>query len=361
MRAVWTSPLLRARADRRGRGGGTSASSPSCSTTLAESRRGALGGQDLAELAAEEPARFAAFEAGRARTFAFPGGESLSEQVERTRARARRDRARPAARARRRPRRDDPRRVRARGAAGAARARARARAAAPPGLSGPRGASSPAAGDVPIVTSGVSSSSVGGPSLLETDPRAGARGRRHGCSPRRPPGAVPLPPTPDPLPGSGFQGADGDQADAAPWIDWTTLQTTGRVEHAPDPNAQDTAFKDGTKEDEPGEWDFVNEAGGVEPGAGRTSSTPGRRSTRGRGHVPLPRLRARGRDRTSFLTFELNRDDRLWDNGRARVPCRRDGDLLITFQPHGNDVEAELQSGRPPRPTRRRAARGQAR
>ena len=47
---------------------------------------------------------------------------------------------------------------------------------------------------------------------------------------------------------------------------------------------------------------------------------------------------------TSYLTFELNRDDRLWDNGRARVPCRRDGDLLITFQPHGNDVTLSVQS-----------------
>ena len=31
-----------------------------------------------------------------------------------------------------------------------------------------------------------------------------------------------------------------------------------------------------------------------------------------------------------FLTFERNRDARLWDNGRARIPCRTTGDLLVS-------------------------------
>ena len=40
---------------------------------------------------------------------------------------------------------------------------------------------------------------------------------------------------------------------------------------------------------------------------------------------------------TTFLTFELNHDDRLWDNGKARIPCRRTGDVLISYEQLGND------------------------
>ena len=47
---------------------------------------------------------------------------------------------------------------------------------------------------------------------------------------------------------------------------------------------------------------------------------------------------ARGVGRgTTFLTFELNHDDRLWNNGKARIPCRRTGDLLISYEQQGND------------------------
>jgi hypothetical protein len=157
-------------------------------------------------------------------------------------------------------------------------------------------------------------------------------------------GAVPLTTTPDPLPGSGFQGADGDQADAPPLSDWNGLQGAGKVQHAPDPNAQDTAFDGGSKENAPGEWDIVEEAGGVKPSqanildAWSSVDTPASDT-----FLYLSFARAAGSG-TSFLTFELNRDGRLWDNGRARVPCRRTGDLLITFQPHGNDVTAIVET-----------------
>ena len=134
----------------------------------------------------------------------------------------------------------------------------------------------------------VSSSSVGGPLLLRRifAPALVIAGMLLSVPTA---GAVPLPPTPTPLPGSSFQGADGDQADSAPWIDWTTLQGTGRVQHAPDPNAQDSAFKDGTKEDVPGEWDFANEAGGVKPSQENILDAWASVEETGDGHVPLPR------------------------------------------------------------------------
>jgi hypothetical protein len=39
---------------------------------------------------------------------------------------------------------------------------------------------------------------------------------------------------------------------------------------------------------------------------------------------------------TTYLAFELNRDGRLWFNGRANIPCRRTDDLLITYETQGN-------------------------
>jgi hypothetical protein len=77
--------------------------------------------------------------------------------------------------------------------------------------------------------------------------------------------ATPLPPTPDPLPGSSFQGADGDQSDATPRVDWQGLVAARRVVHNPDETDQDTAFTGGSKEDEPGTWDFTVEPSGVSP------------------------------------------------------------------------------------------------
>ena len=52
------------------------------------------------------------------------------------------------------------------------------------------------------------------------------------------------------------------------------------------------------------------------------------------------------RDATTFLTFELNHDARLWNNGHAMIPCRRTGDILISYEPHGNGVDVVLQRWR---------------
>ena len=64
-----------------------------------------------------------------------------------------------------------------------------------------------------------------------------------------------LTPSPDPLTGSSFQGADGNQATrAASPTGMCSRRAVGSV-HNPDPNAQDTAFAGGTKEGDPAHWD----------------------------------------------------------------------------------------------------------
>jgi hypothetical protein len=164
-----------------------------------------------------------------------------------------------------------------------------------------------------------------------------------------PASATPLPPTTQPLPGSMFQGADGNQDDASPLIDWQALQAAGVVHHNPDPNAEDDAFAEGSKEDEPGKWDLTSESGGVTPGKANIRDAwsavrqPDANTFLYLGFTRESRETLSTRDAMTFLTFELNADARLWDNGRARVPCRRTGDVLVSYEVQGNDVDVVLQ------------------
>jgi hypothetical protein len=160
-----------------------------------------------------------------------------------------------------------------------------------------------------------------------------------------PASATVLPPTPDPLPGSSFQGADGDQDDAPSlgFIDWQALQARGAVQHSPDPNEQDNAFEGGSQEHEPGNWDLTTEADGVSPGkdnirdAWSAIRQPGGNTFL---YLGFTRERALG---TTFLAFELNADARIWDNGRARIPCRRTGDVLVAYEAHGHEVDVVIR------------------
>jgi hypothetical protein len=160
-----------------------------------------------------------------------------------------------------------------------------------------------------------------------------------------PAAAAILTPTPSPLPGSSFQGGDGNQDAVTGLADWETLQTAGRVVHANDPNAQDSAFVGGSKENRPGEWDFTTERDGVSPSKANILDGWGSAGIFGSRtflYLAFARAGSQGGG-TTFLTFELNRASRLWNNGRALVPCRHTGDVLISYEPHGNDVEVIVQ------------------
>jgi hypothetical protein len=145
-------------------------------------------------------------------------------------------------------------------------------------------------------------------------------------------------PTSDPLAGSTFQGADGNQDDAAGLIDWQALQAAGRVGHATDPNDEDSVFEGGTKETEPGAWEFGTERGGLTPGKDNVRDAwAGFQLLSGDMFLYLGFTRESPNGDT-FLTFELNRSARRWNNGRAFISCRRTGDLLISYEAHGNDI-----------------------
>lgn len=80
---LWTSPLKRAR-ETAAIVGAQLGVEPTVLPGLVESDRGAWEGQRFDEIARHSPKLFAAF-LGAEPGFAFPGGESLREQVERTR------------------------------------------------------------------------------------------------------------------------------------------------------------------------------------------------------------------------------------------------------------------------------------
>jgi hypothetical protein len=160
-----------------------------------------------------------------------------------------------------------------------------------------------------------------------------------------------LPSSPNPLPGSSFQGADGNQTNQLepppPRIDWQALDAEGRVNHSPDPNAQDTAFVGGSKENIPLNqagtlWDFTTEAGGVDPSKNNILDAWSTFDLQGPNAFLYVAFTRQGVVGTSFAAFELNHDSRLWDNGPAEIPCRRTNDVLVSYEGRGNVVDVSI-------------------
>jgi uncharacterized repeat protein (TIGR01451 family) len=161
-----------------------------------------------------------------------------------------------------------------------------------------------------------------------------------------PAGAAELTFTEEPLPGSSFQGADGNQDDdpSLDLIDWQALQAGRVVQHNPDPNDLDDAI-DG-KELNPGGWEIHDEDGGVRPPkANIRDAWSSVRQPDGNTFLYLSFARE-AEGGTTYLAFELNTDGRLWNNDgdpdTPRIPCRRTGDVLVAFEPHGNDSNVDV-------------------
>ena len=156
-----------------------------------------------------------------------------------------------------------------------------------------------------------------------------------------------LPRTAAPLPGSSFQGGDGNQASEGGLVDWDALQDAGRVRHNPDANAEDTSFAGGTKEGDPAHWVIGTTAGGVTPGkanifdAWSAVDQPAGRTFQ---YLAFTRDASTG---DTFLTFELNQSGRTWVNDeKETIPCRRNGDVLMSYEISGNATNVVLQRWR---------------
>ena len=155
--------------------------------------------------------------------------------------------------------------------------------------------------------------------------------------------AATLPGSSVPLAGSAFLGGDGNQDDQAPYLDWQGLQAAGRVVHSPDPNAADSAFAGGTKEDQPGAWDLKTESGGVNPAKNNILDAYSAVDQPGADTFLYLAFTREKADGSTYVAFELNQAARLWNNGRAQVPCRRTGDVLVVFAAHGTGMDVVLE------------------
>jgi uncharacterized repeat protein (TIGR01451 family) len=157
--------------------------------------------------------------------------------------------------------------------------------------------------------------------------------------------AVPLSGSAAPLPGSKFEGGDGNQVVDNPLnIDWATALG---VRHFPDPQEDDEIFKGGSKENEPGLWDFVQQDGGSTPGKNNILDAYAlveQSATTGDTFLHLAFTRE-GDTGTTFMAFELNQRADLWDNGVSDklIPCRTTGDIIVSLQVSGNDPDVILQ------------------
>jgi hypothetical protein len=150
--------------------------------------------------------------------------------------------------------------------------------------------------------------------------------------------------TTQPLPGSQFQGGDGNQENGQGYIDWEGLQLDERVEHTSDPNEHDNVFHGGSKELEPGNWDLTTQTNGATPGSANVLDTYGALDRPPGGplfvYLAFTRLESNG---TVFVTFELNQNARLWTNSAgATIPCRTTGDILISYEPHGDGTSIRV-------------------
>jgi hypothetical protein len=157
--------------------------------------------------------------------------------------------------------------------------------------------------------------------------------------------SVVTPTTPNPLPGSQFQGGDGNQVNALGLIDWQGLAASGRVGHTSDPQTNDDVFAGGDKELEPGGWALTTQNGGATPPKDNildvywaVDHPPG-----GGVFLYVAFTREAGNG-TAAVIFELNQDARLWTNSAGdRLPCRTTGDILISFDEHGNGADVEVE------------------
>ena len=134
---------------------------------------------------------------------------------------------------------------------------------------------------------------------------------------------------------NGFAGGDGDQVSSAcaTTSDWACL-TPGEVLTTTDASGPtDNGFVSGSKESEPDMWRFGT--GSIQAKADvRAAWTLVAADTTGRTYMHLAFARA-GASGDTYLGLELNQSTATWVNGAGTtIPCRTDGDVLISYQVH---------------------------
>jgi hypothetical protein len=154
--------------------------------------------------------------------------------------------------------------------------------------------------------------------------------------------AVVLTGSPNPLPGSKFEGGDANQEATLGNLDWGNAPF---IDHAPDPNTDDNIFAGGSegKENNPGNWSFGIQDGGSTPPKNNILDAYSELEPN-TNDVFLHLAFTRGNDTgTTYMAFELNQRAQLWNNGKANIPCRTTGDIIVSYQVSGNTPDVILQ------------------
>ena len=156
--------------------------------------------------------------------------------------------------------------------------------------------------------------------------------------------AIPLSPTDAALPGSNFQGGDGDQDAENGLNDWESLVGSMGLVSTSDPNADDSIFDTGSHENDPLNWDISSRAGGSTPAKANffNSWTYVDDQDDTFLYVAFNREVSGG---NVFLAFELNQDTRRWLNASDDlIPCRTEGDLIVSYEiQNDDDIDVIIQ------------------
>ncbi len=149
--------------------------------------------------------------------------------------------------------------------------------------------------------------------------------------------AVPLTPTDAPLPGSNFQGGDGDQDAENLLRDWQSLVGQPGLVSTNDPNALDSTFGTGSHENDPEHWDILLDPDGVTPGKANFFNSWSYVDQQGDTFLYLAFNREVSGGNV-FLAFELNQDTRSWINASGdAIQCRTEGDIIVSYEIQNDD------------------------
>ena len=133
---------------------------------------------------------------------------------------------------------------------------------------------------------------------------------------------------------NGFEGADGDEACLSTAIDWSCLPLGAPLSSSSDATGStDLVFGGGAKEETPSGWTFVSGGTGNKADLLTVKSTFQETDTASFLDLAFTRVATTG---DVFLTFELNQVRTLWDAGNGNIPCRTDGDVLISYAGQNN-------------------------
>ena len=128
---------------------------------------------------------------------------------------------------------------------------------------------------------------------------------------------------------NGFEGGDGNQAcDAA--TDWACLPSGDTLITVDDATgSNDNTFTSGSKEEQPGTWDLISSSANDKTDVGALWVAP--QELADASYLRLAFWRTGGQG-NAFFSFELNQAGTSWDNGNDTIPCRTDGDLLLSYE-----------------------------